>query len=145
VLRTWPQPRRWAAAGNEFINLLKATSLVSVIAGGDLLTNAQTIYAKNFLVLELLAVVSIWYLELTTVATVGVQVPVQSDVRLDVQSRSYATRLGAAGGEGGSRAGWGIRRGRRDVLACRPPALTTDFMLGVGGARPATSRVDRRR
>ncbi len=59
------------AAGNEFITLLKATSLVSVIAGGDLLTNAQAIYAKNFLILELLTVVSIWYLILTTLATIG--------------------------------------------------------------------------
>lgn len=51
--------------------MLKATSLVSVIAGGDLLTNAQSIYARNFLILELLIVVSVWYLALTTLATLG--------------------------------------------------------------------------
>jgi len=57
--------------GNELIALLKATSLVSVIGGGDLLTQAENIYSTNYLVLELLIVASIWYLALTTVATFG--------------------------------------------------------------------------
>jgi hypothetical protein len=37
-------------------------------------------------------------------------------------------RDGKLVGTFGSRAGWGIRRARRDVLICRPPALTTEFI-----------------
>jgi polar amino acid transport system permease protein len=37
----------------------------------DLLTQAQVIYARNFLVIELLFVASIWYLAITTVASIG--------------------------------------------------------------------------
>ncbi len=57
--------------GNDFISMLKNTSLVSVIAGGDLLTRAQNISAQNFRVIELLFVATAWYLILTTLATLG--------------------------------------------------------------------------
>jgi polar amino acid transport system permease protein len=57
--------------GNQFIGLLKASALVSVIGGNDLLTRAQQIYSVNFYVVALLIVASLWYLILTTVATVG--------------------------------------------------------------------------
>jgi polar amino acid transport system permease protein len=57
--------------GNQFISLLKASSLVSVIAAGDLLTQATRIYNENFRILELLVVASIWYLVLTSLASVG--------------------------------------------------------------------------
>ncbi|MFD2414957.1 amino acid ABC transporter permease [Amycolatopsis pigmentata] len=55
--------------GNEFISMLKNTSLVSVIAAHELLTTAQTIYSRNFFTIELLLVASFWYLVVTTVAT----------------------------------------------------------------------------
>lgn len=58
-------------AGNEFISLLKASSLVFVIAGGDLLTKAQNIAATNLRVIELLTVASIWYLVMVAVASAG--------------------------------------------------------------------------
>jgi polar amino acid transport system permease protein len=58
---------------NQCINMLKVTSLVSVIGGGDLLTNAENISSQNFLVVELLAVAALWYLALTTLATFGQQ------------------------------------------------------------------------
>lgn len=51
--------------GNDVISLLKASSLVSVIGVGDLMTRAQTIYAANFQVIPLLFVVSVWYLIIT--------------------------------------------------------------------------------
>lgn len=54
---------------NMTIDMLKATSLVSVIGTGDLLTRAQDIYAQNFYVIELLIVACTWYLVMTTVAT----------------------------------------------------------------------------
>jgi polar amino acid transport system permease protein len=55
--------------GNNLIYMLKNTSMVSVIAGSDLLSNVQQIYSNNFKVVELLTVASIWYLVLTSVAT----------------------------------------------------------------------------
>jgi polar amino acid transport system permease protein len=57
--------------GNEAIGLLKASAAVSVIGMEDLLTQAQHIYSRNFLVIELLFVAAIWYLAMTTVATAG--------------------------------------------------------------------------
>src|SRR5581483_6688737 len=57
--------------GNEVISMLKTTSLVSVIAGHDLLTNVENVYAQNFQVIPLLVVASLWYLVLTTVLSLG--------------------------------------------------------------------------
>ncbi|HET7134572.1 MAG TPA: amino acid ABC transporter permease [Casimicrobiaceae bacterium] len=58
-------------AGNQFISLLKATSLVSVIAGGDLLTAAQNIASSNLHTIELMLVATFWYLVLTTITSVA--------------------------------------------------------------------------
>lgn len=57
--------------GNELVGMLKATSLVSVIAVADLLYSAQIIYARNFDVIPLLIAVSIWYIVLTAILTFG--------------------------------------------------------------------------
>ncbi|GAA3515620.1 polar amino acid transport system permease protein [Streptosporangium album] len=57
--------------GNQFISMLKTTSMVSVIAGAELLTVSQRIYLGNFEVIAMLIVASIWYIVLTTVASVG--------------------------------------------------------------------------
>ncbi len=58
--------------GNEFISMLKTTSLASAITYGELLRRAGDIYSSNFsLVMPLLLVVSIWYLLLTSVASIG--------------------------------------------------------------------------
>jgi polar amino acid transport system permease protein len=57
--------------GNETISMLKTTSLVSVIAVKDLLYAGQLIYAVNYLQIPLLITVSIWYLAMTTVLSVG--------------------------------------------------------------------------
>ncbi len=54
---------------NQTIGMLKNTSLVSVIGAQELLTRAEDIYARNFQVVELLIVASLWYLALTTVAS----------------------------------------------------------------------------
>lgn len=70
---TLPQAMRFIIppTSTQFLSLLKTTSLVSVIGGGDLLTRAQEIYSRNFRVIELLIVASIWYLVLTSVAAIG--------------------------------------------------------------------------
>ncbi|SMF60165.1 polar amino acid transport system permease protein [Xaviernesmea oryzae] len=57
--------------GNQAIGMLKASAIVSVIGMQDLLTQAQNIYARNFLVIELLCVASLWYLIITTIASIG--------------------------------------------------------------------------
>jgi len=57
--------------GNETISMLKTTSLVSVIAVKDLLYAGQLIYAVNYQQIPLLITVSIWYLAVTTVLSIG--------------------------------------------------------------------------
>lgn len=59
------------ASGNLLIGMLKATSIVSVIAVQDLLYSAQLIYQQNFLIIPLLLVATIWYLVLTTALSIG--------------------------------------------------------------------------
>ncbi|CDZ30133.1 amino acid ABC transporter permease [Neorhizobium galegae] len=75
VLRTvvLPQAIRLIVppTGNQAIGMLKASAIVSVIGMQDLLTQAQAIYARNFLVIELLCVASLWYLLITTIASIG--------------------------------------------------------------------------
>jgi polar amino acid transport system permease protein len=57
--------------GNETISMLKTTSLVSVIAVSELTYSAQLIYSVNYRTIQLLLVISIWYLAMTTVLTIG--------------------------------------------------------------------------
>ncbi|MFJ9718505.1 amino acid ABC transporter permease [Streptomyces sp. NPDC101213] len=56
--------------GNEAINMLKMTALVSVIAAHDLMSNIQDVYAQNYQVIPMLVVASIWYLALVSVLSV---------------------------------------------------------------------------
>lgn len=56
--------------GNELVTLLKETSLVSVIGAGDLLYRARQIGAADFSLMEMLLVASVWYLVLTSVASI---------------------------------------------------------------------------
>lgn len=57
--------------GNQFISLLKASSLVSVIAGGDLVTAVQNIGAVNYRTLEMLFVATFWYLVIVSALSIG--------------------------------------------------------------------------
>src|SRR5262245_35699374 len=57
--------------GNETISMLKTTSLVSAIAVTDLLYSGQLIYSENYRTIPLLIVVSLWYLIITTVLSIG--------------------------------------------------------------------------
>ena len=58
-------------AFNEIIGLLKGTSIVSVIALGELFYVAQVIYNRNQQVIPLLLVAVVWYILLTTVLSIG--------------------------------------------------------------------------
>ncbi|MCP1216979.1 amino acid ABC transporter permease [Acetobacter orientalis] len=53
--------------GNEFINMIKLTSLASIIQYPEVLHNAETIYYANTRVIELLIVAGFWYLLAVTV------------------------------------------------------------------------------
>ena len=87
-----PQAMRFIVppTGNEAINLMKATSLVTVIAVDDLLYSAQTIYARTFETIPLLIVVAFWYLAVVTVMSIGQHFIEQ-----------YFNRSDARGGGGG--------------------------------------------
>lgn len=55
--------------GNEFIGMVKLTSLASVIQFAEILHAAQNIYYANSRVIELLIVAAIWYLVVVSVLT----------------------------------------------------------------------------
>lgn len=68
-----PQAMRFIVppTGNQIISMVKATSLVSVIALADLLYTAQSIYNRTFETIPLLIVACFWYLAVTSVLYVG--------------------------------------------------------------------------
>lgn len=57
--------------GNQLISMIKATSLVSVIAMGDLLYSVQAVYNRTFEIIPLLMVAVLWYLLVTSILNVG--------------------------------------------------------------------------
>ncbi|MEV7883529.1 amino acid ABC transporter permease [Streptomyces sp. NPDC002817] len=56
--------------GNEFINMLKTSSLVYAVTYNELLRATSTIGSTSYAVMELLFVASIWYLVMTSVFSV---------------------------------------------------------------------------
>ena len=56
--------------GNETIGMLKATSLVSVLALSDLLYSVQAISSRTFQTIPLLLVSCVWYLVLTSLLAI---------------------------------------------------------------------------
>lgn len=57
--------------GNELVGMLKASAIVSVIAGGDLLTVVLGLSGLNFRTIEMLMVATIWYLVVIAAFSVG--------------------------------------------------------------------------
>jgi polar amino acid transport system permease protein len=57
--------------GNEFIGLLKTSSLASAISYSEVLFAAERIYTFNSRVMELLIVATLWYLVVVSVFSVG--------------------------------------------------------------------------
>lgn len=55
--------------GNQFITIVKLTSLVSVISLTEILLVGQRLYTKNFLVIETLLAVSAYYVFIVTIFT----------------------------------------------------------------------------
>ncbi|MFE5828501.1 ABC transporter permease subunit, partial [Streptomyces erythrochromogenes] len=57
-------------AANEIISLFKGTSIVSVMAIGELFYQVQVVYGRTGQVVPLLMVATVWYVLLTTVLSV---------------------------------------------------------------------------
>ena len=94
---TLPQAMRFIVppTGNETINLLKTTSLVTFIAVNDLLYSAQAIYARTFETIPLLMVVMFWYLFVVTVLSIGQYFIERYYGKSDIdQGRSLRTVIG---------------------------------------------------
>jgi His/Glu/Gln/Arg/opine family amino acid ABC transporter permease subunit len=60
--------------GNQFISMLKTTSLLFTIAVPEIFARGTQIYSQNFKYFEVLCVMSIWYLLLTGALTAAQQV-----------------------------------------------------------------------
>jgi polar amino acid transport system permease protein len=93
---------------NEYINMSKNTSLLTVIAVHELLASGERLYSANFKVFEVLSVVALWYLLITTILTM-----LERLVR-----RRFGERIDTAAGPGFARrmfTGIGFRR------AAEPP------------------------
>ncbi len=89
-----PQAARVAIppTGNEFIAMLKNSSLANAIAYSELLYASQRVYTRNYQILELLAVASVWYLALTSIFSV-LQAEVEARLRPEDERRSLLSIL----------------------------------------------------
>ena len=56
--------------GNEFISLIKMTSLASIVGFSDLLRSVQSVYYTNTRIIELLMVATVWYLVVVTILSI---------------------------------------------------------------------------
>lgn len=72
--------------GNEFIAMLKNSSLAFAIGLVELSNAARSIYSVNYKVMELLAVASIWYLVMTTAFSL-MQAELESRLAVGVGNR----------------------------------------------------------
>lgn len=90
--------------GNQLINIVKATSQVSVIAMSDLLYTVQSVYNRTFETIPLLLVAVIWYLIVTSILNV-----VQSFVE-DHYSRGHGSSQGIPAAFRRASKYWGRRR-----------------------------------
>jgi polar amino acid transport system permease protein len=57
-------------AASEVISLFKGTSIVSVVAIGELFYQVQVVYGRNSRVVALLMVATVWYIVLTTLLSI---------------------------------------------------------------------------
>lgn len=84
--------------GNQLISMIKATSLVSVIAMGDLLYSVQAIYNRTFEIIPMLMVAVIWYLLITSILNLGQSAIERYYARGTRRVTSVAKRPGALAG-----------------------------------------------
>lgn len=71
---------------NEFVTIVKLTSLVSVVSLTEILVVGQRLYTQNFLVLETMAAVAFYYIMIVTIFSWALQwFEKHSDVRFKAQ------------------------------------------------------------
>ncbi|MGH7903966.1 MAG: amino acid ABC transporter permease [Candidatus Dormibacteraceae bacterium] len=93
--------------GNEYISMLKTTSLLYIIAIPELFATAASLYSSDFRYFEALSVVSMWYLFLTSILSM---------VQRRLEDRYGAGRMDFARDSRGSLSrmfGFGATRGAR--------------------------------
>jgi polar amino acid transport system permease protein len=112
------------ALGNQFVTILKLTSLVSVISLAEILLVGQRLYTQNFKVLETLLAVALYYVALVTVFD---QLHRRVERRLDVRQRETKAPTPTAGPE--------FRTDRRPDKRSRP--VTDEVVLEVRGLHKA--------
>jgi polar amino acid transport system permease protein len=78
---------------NEYVTVIKLTSLVSVISLPELLMTGQRLYSQNFLVMETLLAVAVYYVLIVSVFGAAFQ---WLERRLDLQRRQPPTLDGKA-------------------------------------------------
>jgi polar amino acid transport system permease protein len=81
--------------GNEFIAMLKNSSLASVVSYPELLFVVRGQYSRNFLIFELLTVAAIWYLFFTTVFSL-MQAELEARLRPEQERRGFIAAIGRA-------------------------------------------------
>ena len=89
-----PQAFRIAlpSLANEYVTIVKLTSLVSVISLAEILLVGERLYTQNFLVLETMLAVAFYYILIVTVFGYGLKA---IERRLDVTLRTVAALLPA--------------------------------------------------
>src|SRR4051812_11194373 len=58
------------SAANELVNLLKSTSVVYILAIGEIFYQVQVVYGRNGRIVPLLMVASVWYIILTAALSI---------------------------------------------------------------------------
>lgn len=103
-----PQALRVAipALNNQFVTIVKLTSLLSVISLAEILLVAQRLYTENFRVVETLLAAAVFYVAIVTVFD---RLRAWIEKRVDVNRRSIASDVSSDPGEEGTTA---PRRGR---------------------------------
>ena len=95
--------------GNQFIAMLKTTSLLFTIAVPEIFATGTDIYSQNFKYFEILCVISVWYLLLTGLFTL-VQQAVERRYVAVRSSRGRVTQPAAADGPVAPLLGVDVRR-----------------------------------
>jgi len=80
--------------GNEFISMLKTTSLLEIISVPELFTVAQEHYSTDFRYFEPLATICVWYLAYTTLFTL-IQSRVERRLNLGFLEHAMPRQVGA--------------------------------------------------
>lgn len=112
------------STGNQVINIVKATSQVSVIAMSDILYTVQSIYNRTFETIPLLIVAVIWYLIVTSILNI-----IQSFIE-DHYARGQRSEDGLPGMVRRLRSWRKARQGRLDIASSLGDPVPTSAPKG---------------